>query len=41
MGTIAKYEMSVRYVLVGCRRNKDRIELNPGVKERLKEFAAA
>jgi hypothetical protein len=37
---LGQYEMSARYALIGCRRNKDRIELKTGVKERLEELAA-
>jgi hypothetical protein len=37
---LGQYEMSVRYALIGCRLNKDRMELKQGVKERLEELVA-
>lgn len=37
---LGHYQMSVRYALIGCRLNKDRMELTQGVKERLEELVA-
>lgn len=37
---LARYEMPARYVLAGCCRHKDRIELNPGVGGLLEELAS-
>jgi hypothetical protein len=37
---LARYEMLVRCVLTGCRREKDRIKLNPGVQDKLEEMAS-
>lgn len=38
---LGRYKLPVRYALTGCRRYSDRIELNPGVRKRLKELALA
>ena len=39
---LARYKLSDRYVLTGCRRrHKDRIELNTGVGELLEELASS
>jgi hypothetical protein len=35
---LARYDMSVRYSLVGCRRNHGWVQLDPGVPERLEQF---
>jgi hypothetical protein len=34
---LGQYPLAARYLLIGCRRYGDRIELNPGVKERLRK----
>jgi hypothetical protein len=36
---LGRYELPARYVLTGCRRYTDRLDLNPGVRKRLKELA--
>jgi hypothetical protein len=37
---LGRYQLPVRYALTGCRHYRDRIDLNPGVRQRLKRVAA-
>jgi hypothetical protein len=37
---LGRYQLPLRHALTGCRRYRDRIELNPGVRQRLKGFVA-
>jgi hypothetical protein len=37
---LGRYQLPVRYALTGCRHYRDRIDLNPGVKKRLKQLTA-
>jgi hypothetical protein len=37
---LGRYQLPARYALTGCRRYRDRIDLNPGVRQRLKRLAA-
>jgi hypothetical protein len=36
---LGRYELPARYALTGCRRYTERIDLNPGVRKRLKKLA--
>jgi hypothetical protein len=38
---LGRYQLPLRHALTGCRRYRDRIDLNPGVRQRLKGLAAA
>jgi hypothetical protein len=37
---LGRYQLPVRYALTGCRHYRDRIDLNPGVRKRLKRLTA-